>query len=299
LEGDSSNEDDPERVPIRWSRKGLWRFEGFFNQSIAYGIVRKGIEAGTAKDVYWTDLGPLASALLRGINQKSQMTFLDAFLTHHSNVIAEKPRLADLYFPKELGGCGVPIPQGEDYETVQHGRIHKSLLLKKRKQAAYLTTHADRRLLVPSLGPKDTGKIARAITHVRESGPERIVRPNYYRKLDLGLDSTQLLSRVIQEFQRLDYYEDAPQIEVKISEGTWKGRPSVTQSTHFNRNIRLLKQYEKFTRQKSGTADYILEPMGIRKILDFKENQMLDTLWPVTHSEEPERLVDEFVFMGH
>jgi len=293
--GDPFNVEDPERTPIRWVNSGLWRLEGFFNQSIARNLVRKGVEAGKLKDVYWTDLGPLASALLRGINKKAQKPFLDVFLAHNRAVLQERPLGCNLFIPKNLGGCGIPLPAGSTFDEIQ-SVFHKPKTLEKAQlRAAYLATHGERRLKMPNLDILDQGRVSAAVKKARSIGPAKVPRPIYERKSDLSLNGTQLLSRVIQEYQRQPHYQvdTSPEIRVQKDDPSWKNSALTSPAVHQARNMRLNSKYYQYVRTGYG-VDKKLSPMSIEKIFKFEETEMLDSLWPVTSEACPERFLDVF-----
>jgi hypothetical protein len=293
--GDPFGEEDFERIPIRWVNSGLWRLEGFFNQSIARHLVRKGIEAGKTKDVYWTDLGPLAAALLRGVNKKAQKPFLDIFLKNSSKILQERPIGCNLFVPKNLGGCGIPIPAECTFESLQSASLKPDTLRKVGLRAAYLATHGDRRLKIPSLDILDQGRVSAAIKKARSLGPQRIPRPVFERKIDLGLNGTQLLSRVIQEYQRQPHYQTdtSPEIRVQKDDPSWKASSLTSPVVHQARNERLNAKYYRYVRTGYG-IDKKLQPMSFEKIFKFEETEMLDTLWPVTGEDRTERYLDVF-----
>jgi hypothetical protein len=305
--GSPYSEENPERVPIRWVTSGLWKLEGFYNQSIGRNLIAKGIMAGKLKDVYWTDLGPLAVALLRGINKKAQKPILDAFLKVNESVRLERPHGCNLYIPKNLGGVGVPLPHGSTFESVQSKSLAPNTLVQQKLKAAYLATHGARRLELPNVGLEDSGRVTRAIKKARMTGPGRMVRPNYERKCDMGLNGTQLLSRVIQEYQRQPHYgEDTlPEVRVEKPDPTWKNDSLSSPAAHRAKNFRLARKYLKFVQSSipynkivvgentDGTKKF-LSPMSVKGILQFEETEMLDTLWPVTSEACPERNLDVY-----
>jgi hypothetical protein len=145
-EGVPDSDDDPWRCTIRWVQQlKPWKLEGFLNQSILYHRVKKGVDAGQEKDVYWTDLESLSHEAIRGIPDKSQWRVLSIFLKAHASVLEETPPLCNIWFPRSLGGAGVAIPYGKTLSELC-GTRQPDLLEKQQKVAAYLACNPNARL---------------------------------------------------------------------------------------------------------------------------------------------------------
>jgi len=146
LEGSPDDPDDPWRQSVeRVQEPRPWKLEGFLNQSILYHTVKKGVDAGKAKDVYWTDLESLSHEAIRGIPDTSQWKVLSIFLKEHASVLAESPPLSNAWFPKALGGMGLAIPAGKTISDLTR-KYDSEILEKQRKLAAYLACDPCRRL---------------------------------------------------------------------------------------------------------------------------------------------------------
>jgi hypothetical protein len=292
VEGSYDSLEQPERQELVWHEGAVWRYEGWFNQSICYSVVRKGIDAGKPKDVYWTDLGALSEALLRGINKSAQSVVMSEFLTANKTVVSERPVGCNLFIPRCLGGAGLQTPADKTPEEVLE-LTSPAVLTRELKRAAYLATHGTRRLQLPRVTIPDQGLVAKAVKAVRSQGPEPIARPIWENSHDLGLNGTQLLSRVIQRYKEYRYSgTECALPETRSGDPVWNGRPGVSEACHRGRNARLNRLYREFVQ-----GDYsALQPMGHSKVFRFEETEQLMTLWPVTEEPVTGRDLDWYPF---
>lgn len=88
----------PSLAPIEVPKP--WKLEGFVNQSLLYNTVKKGMNAGKTKDVYWTDLSSIACEALRGIPTSHQMRLYGVFFKTYDSQIREAPVMCNKWFPK-------------------------------------------------------------------------------------------------------------------------------------------------------------------------------------------------------
>lgn len=293
---DSYKGDDGLFQSVTWYPGKVWRFEGFFNQSVARNIVRKGQNAGAYKDVHWTDLGPLAKAVLRGIDKNHAKQVLDVFLKTNKAIIAERPVDCNLYLPRCLGGVGIPLPTGVSIEEATTP-TSPDTLRRELRRAAYLATHGARRLELPQICLEPSGPLALAVKKARALAPKRVPVPKTDRKHDLGFNATQLLSNVIQFYSVQEVLGENGETDakgrtypkcVKMPDQLNFGQHLVSARVHESMRQSLLRKYHSFV-----DGNYFgLEPMSLRKAFSFEETEMLDSLWPVCGSRSSARTLD-------
>jgi len=87
-----------------------WRFEGFLNLPLMFGMDAKGPEAGqvTLYKKTFLDLGPLARALVRGVEGDTLTQRMVRFAQYHSSILARAPPGVHWEVPEGLGGLGLP-----------------------------------------------------------------------------------------------------------------------------------------------------------------------------------------------
>jgi hypothetical protein len=161
-----------------------WKLEGFLNQSILYGTVKKGLQAGQKKDLIWTDLESLSHEALRGIPEKQQLRVHRTFIKAQKPVIETVPFGCNLYIPRSLGGAGVVIPAGRTIAEMQ-GQRSEADLETSRRFAAYLACNNRARLQRPSPRKALFGDIRTAfkeILSISDRQVPRMLRPKPLRR---------------------------------------------------------------------------------------------------------------------
>lgn len=246
-------------------RPKTWRLEGFLNQSILYHTVRKGMDAGEQKDVYWTDLEDLSKDVLRGIRAKDQWKVLSIFLREHSHVLRELPPECNLWFPRSLGGAGVAVPATETVEELcaRHDRGHE-VLKKQRKLAAYLACYPAKRfqlIRTPSLKVGYVDEVFSDLTLLSEGQAQsklvKSTRLFWGQRPALGGET--LLGYVIRQLG--DYFMEPQEVDDH-------------EMDHRGSAIRINKRYAEWT---FGFQAASLKPSKICNIIDFEEGYHVQT----------------------
>lgn len=90
---------------------GVYTRVGSLNPSLAFGLERKGIEAGKdlRPDMAWGELGDRARELIEGVPEEVQQIWLDRFEFWHKGVLERIPPGTARETPSRLGGAGLPI----------------------------------------------------------------------------------------------------------------------------------------------------------------------------------------------
>jgi hypothetical protein len=122
-----------------------WSLCGFVNQSILYNRVKKGMEAGQARSVLWTDLASLSHEMLSGMEPRYHMDLYKVFFSTYSPVIGRLPAFCDKWTSSSLGGVGLALPSGFKADQL-HSKMEEGVAQIVRKRAAGLACDPPRRL---------------------------------------------------------------------------------------------------------------------------------------------------------
>jgi len=182
---------DPDRnvwITVFEERKVLrpWKLEGFVNQSIIYGTVKKGLEAGQPKEIHWTDLESLSHEVLRGIPAGQQEKLLNCFFKAHMEVVHTLPSGCNLYIPRSLGGAGVALPAGRTLEEMLARHSSPEESERSRRFAAYLACNSRARLGIrPTVTQPLFGELKSAFKEILSLSDQqvpRMLRPKPLRR---------------------------------------------------------------------------------------------------------------------
>jgi hypothetical protein len=265
FEGSPDSDDDPWRETIQWSEHPRpWTLEGFLNQSILYHRVKKGVDAGEEKDVYWTDLESLSHEAIRGIPEHAQWKVLSIFLKAHSSVIEETPPLCNIWFPKSLGGAGVAIPHGKTLSELC-GTRQPDLLEKQQKVASYLACDPKQRMKRVCRSKQLVGKISEALDDVLRMS-NRQVKPVLRNKPLRREQKTMIGGKTL-----LGYLLRG------LSGETSLGGELRKESTHEDQTGRMHRKETAYLRQKyfnwtRAALHTSLEPMRLDHISEYQEH---------------------------
>lgn len=269
-----------------------WKLEGFLNQSLMYHTVRKGMEAGQQKDVYWTDLADLSRQVLVGIPGKDQKKFLDLFLHSHDSVLREIPPLANLWIPRALGGVGVQLPKGTDLQTSIEGGRDSALVQKQLKVAAYFACNPAKRLKAvrtPS-GPRSfTDEVFKDLRTCSDDQVPPVLRraePGMFPGQKPALEGTSLLGMAL---DRMDLYmaHGCGGDDTLVS-GELKPERK-TDACHRSLNTLLNQRYRNWTR---GALTHSLTPMSFDGLSKFAETHVLISRIETIHESPSVRSLD-------
>jgi hypothetical protein len=267
-EGCPGDEDHPWRTTIAWEEQPKpWRLEGFVNQAVLYHRVKKGTEAGQQKDVYWTDLESLSHEAIRGIPDKDQWSLLSEFLTAHKPVLKELPHLCNLWFPKSLGGAGCAIPKGKTLESLTQD-TPTDLLMKERKQAAYLACNPVKRQKRVTRSRPITGKIGASLRDLlsvsnKQLSPTLRFKP-LNREQHVLVGSKTMLGYLLRDLAGLE--DLGGDLRGESLKGT-----GVTE-LHMKEAQYLRNQYSNWLRSALRTS---LQPMDLSHIQGYQEHYEL------------------------
>jgi hypothetical protein len=283
FEGSPDSDDDPWRVTVQWtSHPKPWKLEGFLNQSILYHRVKKGVDAGQEKDVYWTDLESLSNEVIRGIPGRSQRLVTLLFLRSYRSVIDEAPPLCNIWFPRSLGGAGVALPDGLTLEQLT-AKLEPDLLRKQQRLAAFLACDQKQRLKRVCRSKQLVGKVSETLDDVLRMS-NRQVKPALRnkplrREQKTMLGGKTLLGYLLRSLCGLTSLGGELRKESTTEDKT--GR------THRKESLYLRQKYFNWTEKALKTS---LEPMRLDHISGYQEHSemysYLETLSEGTTSRD-------------
>jgi len=241
-----------------------WKLEGFLNQSILYGTVKKGLDAGQKKVIHWTDLESLSHEALRGIPSGQQEKVLKTFLMAQLKVVKSLPTGCNLYIPKSLGGAGCAIPQGCTLCEMLEKHSSPEEAERSLKIAAYLACNNRARLGPnrPTVSKPLFGEVKSAfkeILSVSDRQVPRMLRPKPLRREQhVMLGGTTFLGYLLRALGGRQVY------------GGQEPESSMGQNDAWEReSFQLRRQYKRWT----GDALHCsLTPMSIEKVSGYQEH---------------------------
>jgi hypothetical protein len=298
---------------ISWEeRPALWKLEGFLNQSVLYHKVKKGMDAGEQKDVYWTDFESLGNEAIRGIPEKDQMKMLRIFLVAHHSVLEEMPANCNLWFPVSLGGAGMPVPTTTSLEklcavSTPNGlpKYKKTRLLKQRKQAAYLActpTERMRRFRRSKRADGIVGEIIKdTLDYSNSQVPARIGPKPLNREQHTMLGGKTLLGYMIRGLGALDYLlEEKKRVDTEVRQAAHTARKiggvrvadkeTASKEVHRKEAAFLKRMYDirSYAAMKSS-----LQPMKLEKIRPYQEHVTMLSFVELIREGATTRVIDE------
>jgi hypothetical protein len=258
-----------EVIPWEWHPKA-WKFEGFVNQCLLHNVIKKGMDAGQTKDIYWTDLSSISSEILRGMGPQAEKRLYHVFFKTYGDVIAEAPSLCNKWFPKSLGGMGLQRPQVGSGIIEKMPDEHAGCLEKQLKQAAYLACNPAVRMQRVTVRRQLFGPLDSLFKEVRELSdrqiPARLCRKPRNRENTPVMGGTTMLGYLL----RLSAVDGnfGP-------EGRWiptplgGQRPERSGANHRAVAARLRQDYNKWLRK---SLSHSLTPMRIENVVGYQEH---------------------------
>lgn len=294
FQGEPDSKDDPWAERLQWyDTPKAWKLEGFLNQSILYHRVKKGVDAGQMKDVYWTDLESLSHEAIRGIPDHDQWKVLSIFLESHRSVLQEVPPLCNIWFPKALGGAGVPIPSGKTLDELCSTR-DPSLLEKQQKVASYLACDPKQRLKRISRSRPIVGRIGEVLRDILGMSDAQ-VKPVLRNKPLRREQKTMIGGKTL-----LGYLLRSLGGEGSLGGELRKESTAEDQTMRMHRKeaAYLVQKYFNWTRKALRTS---LAPMKLSSISGYQEHlEMFSYIEllsesPTSRSMDVERATEEYV----
>jgi len=172
------------RVPVSIYTRVLkpWKLEGFVNLALQNNTVPKGAEAGEVRHhpESWTDLSDRCNDLIRGLDGSIVWKLMQDFLQVHYESIQAAPQMANKWFPRSLGGIGLPVPPGVQERNLWY-RTRDDCLIDQLKVAGYLACNLKGRMTIQSIhAPLDLGVCSHIIERARKplngNFPSQIIR---------------------------------------------------------------------------------------------------------------------------
>jgi hypothetical protein len=253
-------------------RPKAWKLEGFLNQSLVRGLVKKGMDAGAEKDVFWTDLSSISYEMLRGIPSRDQWKLYGLFFKTYDSAIREAPSMCNKWFPKSLGGMGLCPPEKLEFKT------DPEVLLKQRLVAASLACDNIGRLRRPTRGANSFGMIRGLVKDVRGLSdrqiPARLCPKPLHRENKPVMGGQTLLGYLLAAPCLLSPYHKWDSTGSRVLKQYKLGGilPEEAATNHKVVNQRLHSDYERWIRNRVHTS---LEPMKLEKCTGYQEHLAL------------------------
>jgi len=94
---------------IRRISNGHWHYDGYVNQGLLRGLIRKGTEAGQSADLAFSEVGSNLERALRGIaDSASRDRLIQIGIKNHQEILQQAPQGVSWWTPVEFGGLGLP-----------------------------------------------------------------------------------------------------------------------------------------------------------------------------------------------
>jgi hypothetical protein len=295
-----------------------WRFEGFVNQCLLYNTIKKGMDAGSLKDTYWTDLSSISGELLRGIPARNQWKLYGIFFKTYNQQIREAPKNANKWFPKALGGMGLSLPPrgrhdhikevggglipaeiefkevyDEKMPFIRHGYLdtEPKRLLQQQKIAAYLACDPKKRLERVTLKRQIFGALGQAFKDIRALSDSQVPRVLHKklrnRECTPIMGGTTLLGYLLGvshlaggDFDQVGQWQPSPM-------GGFQ--PERSGAAHLATAAALRQEYNKWTTKGLQTS---LSPMRIDHILEYSEHLEMSSRIEIMRDDVALRLMD-------